>query len=233
MNTVTAGLARLTARLPTAAGLKPLLLGDVEAGTLHMQPIHRFLADSVVFANDRRRLDGLEPNTRAALLAVVAGYLPYYTSEAQVGPCHAEVAHPVRSCARHGASLRLLLGIMIGLHGVLRRCWRVSCPAPEQGLSSAMESFPSPSHTLDQGGHRAGEAADYGERAMRRSTLDAQHARVTQALISPSPCSRVAGVQRPAHAQRGARPVALPERPTGAHCCGYDVNLALSLPSFQ
>ena len=38
-----------------------------------------------------------------------------------------------------------------------------SCPAPEQGLSSAMESFPSPEHTLDEGGHRAGEAADYGE----------------------------------------------------------------------
>jgi len=57
----------------------------VEAGTLHMQPIHRFLAENVVFANDRRLLDGLEPQSREALLAVVAGYLPYYTSEAQVG----------------------------------------------------------------------------------------------------------------------------------------------------
>jgi hypothetical protein len=34
--------------------------------------------------------------------------------------------------------------------------------AEQQGLSSAMESFPSPLHTLDKGGHRAGEAADYG-----------------------------------------------------------------------
>ena len=32
----------------------------------------------------------------------------------------------------------------------------------QQGLSAAMESFPSPSHTLEKGGHRAGEAADYG-----------------------------------------------------------------------
>ena len=68
-----------------AAGLKQLLLGDVEAGTLHMQPIHLFLTENVVFANDRRLLDGLEAQTREALLAVVAGYLPYYTSEAQVG----------------------------------------------------------------------------------------------------------------------------------------------------
>ena len=50
-----------------------------------MQPIHRFLADNVVFADDRRTLDSLDPKTRAALLAMVAGYLPYYTSEAQVG----------------------------------------------------------------------------------------------------------------------------------------------------
>ena len=31
----------------------------------------------------------------------------------------------------------------------------------EQGLSAALESFPSPSHTLIEGGHTAGEAADY------------------------------------------------------------------------
>ena len=30
-----------------------------------------------------------------------------------------------------------------------------------QGLSAALESFPSPSHTLTEGGHTAGEAADY------------------------------------------------------------------------
>ena len=59
-----------------------------------MQPIHRFLADSVVFADDRRPLDGLEPKTRAALLAVVAGYLPYYTSE-QVGLRHVNIAPAV------------------------------------------------------------------------------------------------------------------------------------------
>ncbi len=144
-----------------AAGLKQLLLGDVEAGTLHMQPIHCFLTDSVVFANDRRLLDGLEPQTREALLAVVAGYLPYYTSEAQVGTSmlssllpevgmgggSTAVAHRSKDCFA-----RCVAAVMTRV-----------CPAPEQGLSSAMESFPSPEHTLDKGGHRAGEAADYGE----------------------------------------------------------------------
>ncbi len=59
-------------------------MGDVEAGMLHMRPIHSFLASDIVFADDRRTLDGLEPKPRAALLAVVAGFLPYYTEEAQV-----------------------------------------------------------------------------------------------------------------------------------------------------
>lgn len=30
-----------------------------------------------------------------------------------------------------------------------------------QGLRTALESFPSPAHTLSEGGHRDGEAADY------------------------------------------------------------------------
>lgn len=30
-----------------------------------------------------------------------------------------------------------------------------------QGLSAALKSFPSPSHTLTEGGHTDGEAADY------------------------------------------------------------------------
>ena len=76
---------RSTARVLLAVtGLKPLSLGDVEAGTLHMRPIHSFLASDVVFANDRRALDDLQPKARAALLAVVAGFLPFYTFEAQV-----------------------------------------------------------------------------------------------------------------------------------------------------
>lgn len=57
--------------------------GDVEAGTLHMAPIHGFLLHSVVLAPNRSVLDSLEPPPRAHLLAQVAGYLPYYTPDIQ------------------------------------------------------------------------------------------------------------------------------------------------------
>lgn len=94
------------------SGMRQMFWGDVEAGTMHMKPMHGFMVERVVFAADRRRLDGLPQQARSGVLSVVAAYLPYYTSE------------------------------------------------PE-GLQAALESFPSPSHTLSEGGHRNGEAADY------------------------------------------------------------------------
>ena len=90
-----------------------------------------------------------------------------------------------------------------------------------------MESFPSPSHTLDQGGHRAGEAADYGERAEGPPTREHALCHVRLTLTLPSLCSRVAGDQRPAHAQRGARPLALLGRPSGAYRHGAEVSFWL------
>ena len=60
--------------------------GDVEAGTLHMAPMHGFLLHKVVLAPHRGVLDTLEPSPRAHLLAQVAGYLPYYTPDIQVCP---------------------------------------------------------------------------------------------------------------------------------------------------
>ena len=59
--------------------------GDVEAGTLHMQPTHAFIVADLVLAPDRTVLDAktLDLPTRAKLLALVAGYLPYYTTDPQ------------------------------------------------------------------------------------------------------------------------------------------------------
>lgn len=92
------------------SGMRGMFEGDLEAGTMHMKPMHSFMTVEVVFASDRRRLDELPLPSRSAVLSVVAAYLPYY--------------------------------------------------AP-QDLSSALEAFPSPEHTLSEGGHRNGEAADY------------------------------------------------------------------------
>ena len=198
-------------RLTSTTGLKPLSLGDVEAGTQNMQPIHGFLASDVVFASDRRTLDGLEPETRAALLAVVAGYLPYYTSKAQVDM---SVGY---ACKSGGRRARLSL-IFRNCRGCSKSWYRMSS-AGKQGLSLAMESFPSPSHTLDEGGHRAGEAADYGALwAHHRTYLHVYCP--SPALIGSCACrSRVAGDPRSAHAQRGEGLASLPQRAAGKRLC--------------
>ncbi len=66
------------------AGMRQMMWGDVEAGTMHMKPMHAFTAGSVVFSADRRRLDGMPPPARSGLLSVVAAYLPYYASNPAV-----------------------------------------------------------------------------------------------------------------------------------------------------
>mmetsp|Transcript_1655 Transcript_1655/g.4818 ORF Transcript_1655/g.4818 Transcript_1655/m.4818 type:complete len:394 (-) Transcript_1655:573-1754(-) len=92
------------------SGMRHMFEGDVEAGKMHMQPMHAFMCAEVVLSPDRRRLDSLPMPSRLAVLSVVAMYLPYY--------------------------------------------------APQE-LASALEDFPSPAHTLEEGGHHNGEAADF------------------------------------------------------------------------
>ncbi len=79
--------------------------GDVEAGKMHMLPMHALLCGKVVLSPDRRRLDSLPPPSRLALLSVVAMYLPYYApqvhptppslSDRQSLPAHNLWCHPV------------------------------------------------------------------------------------------------------------------------------------------
>lgn len=71
------------------AGMRQMMWGDVEAGTMHMKPMHGFTAQQVVFSPDRRRLDGMPRPARSGLLSVIAAYLPYYTSEREVPSAHA------------------------------------------------------------------------------------------------------------------------------------------------
>ena len=65
-------------------GLKHMWWGDVAAGKLHMAPSHSFVLHQTVLAPNRSVLDALEAPVRTALLAAVAGYLPYYTADIQV-----------------------------------------------------------------------------------------------------------------------------------------------------
>lgn len=67
-----------------SAGMRQMMWGDVEAGTMHMKPMHAFTAQEVVFSSDRRRLDSMPGPARTGLLSVIAAYLPYYTSEREV-----------------------------------------------------------------------------------------------------------------------------------------------------
>lgn len=60
--------------------------GDVEAGKMHMLPMHALLCGKVVLSPDRRRLDSLPPPSRLALLSVVAMYLPYYAPQVHPPP---------------------------------------------------------------------------------------------------------------------------------------------------
>lgn len=65
------------------AGMRGMFEGDLEAGTMHMKPMHSFMCIEVVFSPDRRRLDQLPLPSRSAVLSVVAAYLPYYAPQVQ------------------------------------------------------------------------------------------------------------------------------------------------------
>ena len=60
--------------------------GDVEAGKMHMRPMHAFLCARVVLSPDRRLLDSLPAPSRLAALSVVAMYLPYYAPQVPPPP---------------------------------------------------------------------------------------------------------------------------------------------------
>lgn len=137
------------------SGMRQMMWGDVEAGTMHMKPMHAFTAQEVVFSSDRRRLDGMPGPARTGLLSVIAAYLPYYTSE-------------------------------------------------REGLRGALESFPSPAHTLADGGHTDGEAADYiigevtdtlrhisGERGLLRYLGALQHTAASPHFRAIRPVTRL------------------------------------------
>lgn len=64
-----------------SAGMRHMFEGDVEAGKMHMQPMHAFMCAEVVLSPDRRRLDSLPMPSRLAVLSVVAMYLPYYAPQ--------------------------------------------------------------------------------------------------------------------------------------------------------
>ena len=60
------------------AGARQLLWGDVQSSNDHFEALYSFLADRIVFSKDKELLDQLPAQSRAALLSVVASFLPYY-----------------------------------------------------------------------------------------------------------------------------------------------------------
>ncbi len=60
------------------AGARQLFWGDVHSTTDHFKALFSFLSAEVVFCLNRSRLDTLPTQSRAALISVVACFLPYY-----------------------------------------------------------------------------------------------------------------------------------------------------------
>lgn len=72
---------------PCTAGARQLFWGDVHSTTDHFKALFYFLSAEVVFCQDRTRLDTLPTQSRAALISVVACFLPYY-DEPEVFFCY-------------------------------------------------------------------------------------------------------------------------------------------------
>ena len=72
---------------PCTAGARQLFWGDVHSTTDHFKALFSFLSAEVVFCQNRSRLDTLPTQSRAALISVVACFLPYY-DEPEVFSCY-------------------------------------------------------------------------------------------------------------------------------------------------
>lgn len=64
--------------LHIVSGSQQLFLGDVHSARKHLQSLFTFLLIEVVFSPNQQRLDAMPHHSRAALLRVVASFLPYY-----------------------------------------------------------------------------------------------------------------------------------------------------------
>ena len=60
------------------AGARQLFWGDVQSSNNHFEALYSFLADRFVFSKEKELLDQLPTQSRAAMLSVVASFLPYY-----------------------------------------------------------------------------------------------------------------------------------------------------------
>ncbi|KAK9822986.1 hypothetical protein WJX81_000828 [Elliptochloris bilobata] len=83
------------------AGVRQLLWGDVHGERTYFAALYAWLADEVVSAANRARLDTLPPQSRAKLLAVMAAFTPYYTPPEDLG--RALAGFPAPSGAAEGA----------------------------------------------------------------------------------------------------------------------------------
>lgn len=84
---------KLGKALRHVAGARQLLWGDVQSSNDHFEALYSFLADRIVFSKDKELLDQLPAQSRAALLSVVASFLPYYNIP-QVELSHLSQAEP-------------------------------------------------------------------------------------------------------------------------------------------
>lgn len=60
------------------SGARQLFLGDVETGNRAFQSLFSFIAEQIVLAIPRTRLDSMPPPGREAILAFTAAFIPYY-----------------------------------------------------------------------------------------------------------------------------------------------------------
>lgn len=96
------------------AGARQLFWGDVESSKAHFRELYIFLAEQIVFSKQNPQLlDSLPTQSRAAVLSVVASFLPYYNipqvglqqfslkGESQLQMLHAISVYPTFLCSRH------------------------------------------------------------------------------------------------------------------------------------
>lgn len=76
------------------SGARQLFLGDAETGVAAFKPLYTFIAEQVVLAVPRRRLDNLPAPGRESLAALAAAFMPYYLPPAALVASLAEFPSP-------------------------------------------------------------------------------------------------------------------------------------------
>lgn len=171
--------------------------------------VNTLLPQEVALSDNRQHLDELPARARETLLSVVAAYIPYYNPPHVISRGTPPASRP--PCAKLTPASLLaafwscwLLPLLLCQCAVLWQHYQrhthplISCNwrfllAPLSLLQLAkrvLEDFPSPYHTLTEGGHTPGEGADF---LLGEVTDTVTRVRTEQGLLTYLSCLKALG----------------------------------------